>query len=82
MILDNARIHHANIIQPFLKEHNNRLELVFLPPYSPQLNLVEGLWVWLMKSVIYNVVFSSVEEIRAVVNSFMGEIAKDPIENH
>ncbi|MCY9718058.1 transposase, partial [Paenibacillus larvae] len=23
---------------------NGRLELVFLPPYSPQLNIVEGLW--------------------------------------
>ncbi|MDT2287984.1 transposase [Paenibacillus larvae] len=22
----------------------NRLELVYLPPYSPQLNIVEGLW--------------------------------------
>ncbi|MBG9987359.1 transposase, partial [Facklamia sp. DSM 111018] len=40
MILDNARIHHAKLIQPFLKEHEDRLELVFLPPYSPQLNLI------------------------------------------
>jgi hypothetical protein len=49
MILDNARIHHAKLIQPFLNEHKNQLELVFLPPYSPQLNIVEGLWGWLKK---------------------------------
>ena len=36
MILDNARIHHARRIQPFLAGYKNRLELVFLPPYSPQ----------------------------------------------
>ena len=42
LILDNARIHHAKLIQPFLVEHKNRLNLVFLPPYSPELNLIEG----------------------------------------
>lgn len=35
MILDNARIHHAKLIQPFLEQFKNRLELMFLPPYSP-----------------------------------------------
>ncbi|WP_407672996.1 transposase [Paenibacillus profundus] len=43
MVLDNARIHHAKLLQPFLEEMNERLELVFLLPYSPQLNIVEGL---------------------------------------
>ncbi len=43
MILDNSRIHHATGLQPFLKEHP-RLQLVFLPPYSPNLNPVERLW--------------------------------------
>ena len=47
MVLDNARIHHAKLIQPFLKENAGRLALIFLPPYSPQLNLMEGVWMWL-----------------------------------
>ena len=75
--LDNARIHHAKLLQPFLEANKEKLELVFLPPYSPQLNLVEGLWGWLKKSVIYNVFFSSVEEIREAVKSFLVEISKD-----
>lgn len=79
MILDNARIHHAKLIQPFLEEHKQTLELVYLPPYSPQLNIVEGLWGWLKKSVIYNVFFSSVEEIRDAVKNFMDEISKEPM---
>ena len=32
MILDNARIHHAKLIQPFLEAHKDHLQLVFLPP--------------------------------------------------
>lgn len=79
MILDNARIHHAKLIQPFLKKHAKQLELVFLPPYSPQLNIVEGLWGWMKKTVIYNVFFSSVEEIRSAVKLFMDEISKEPM---
>ncbi|QSB48067.1 transposase [Parageobacillus toebii] len=33
MVLDNAKIHHANILQPFLCENEEQLTLVFLPPY-------------------------------------------------
>ena len=43
MILDNARIHHAKLIQEFLRKAKYRLELIFLPPYSPKLDLIEGL---------------------------------------
>ncbi|MDT2256018.1 transposase [Paenibacillus larvae] len=50
------RIHHAKLLRPFLEAQKNRLELVYLPPYSPQLNIVEGLWKWLKSSVINNVI--------------------------
>jgi ABC-type phosphate transport system auxiliary subunit len=32
MVLDNANIHHAKVLQPFLQEHEEQLTLVFLPP--------------------------------------------------
>lgn len=64
IILDNARIHHAKLIQPFLEENRKRLELVFLPPYSPELNLIEGLWKWMKETIINNVFYSKVQEIR------------------
>ncbi|MDT2262756.1 transposase [Paenibacillus larvae] len=63
-VLDNARIHHAKLLRPFLEAQKNRLELVYLPPYSPQLNIGEGLWKWLKSSVINNVFYSAVSEIR------------------
>lgn len=34
MILDNAKIHHARVLQPFLYEHEERLILVFLPVFA------------------------------------------------
>lgn len=78
MVLDNARIHHAKLLQPFLDEMNGRLELVFLPPYSPQFNIVEGLWKWLKSDVVNNVFYHTVTEIRNNVRQFMDRIMQSP----
>ncbi|MDQ0050246.1 transposase [Paenibacillus polymyxa] len=59
MILDNGRIHHAARVQDFLKQHH-RLQFVFLPKYSPDLNLIEGLWKWLKSDVVHNVILQEV----------------------
>lgn len=74
MILDNARIHHAKYLQDFLEENKHRLELVFLPPYSPQLNLVEGLWKWMKESVINNIFFPNVQQITLKVRAFIRDV--------
>ena len=80
IVLDNARIHHAKLIQPFLEEHRDHLTMMFLPPYSPQLNLIEGVWGWLKRSVIYNVFFRSVNEIIAAVTTFLEHINDNMME--
>ena len=79
MVLDNARIHHAKLLEPFLNELNGRLKLVFLPPYSPQLNIVEGLWKWLKSDIINNVFYHTLAEIRQNVQTFMEHIMVDPM---
>jgi transposase len=78
LVLDNARIHHAKLLQPFLKENQERLSLMFLPPYSPQLNLIEGLWKWLKEKVVYNVFYKTVPEIRKNVNEFLDTVNAEP----
>ncbi len=78
MVLDNARIHHhhAKLLNPFLRKNSQRLTLNFLPPYSPNLNLLERIWKWLKESVISNRFHASQEEIRASVISFLEYIAQ------
>lgn len=78
IVLDNARIHHAKLLQSFLDEHKDRLTLMFLPPYSPDLNMIEELWGWLKSSVINNVFFESLVEIKLAVRSFIEWINLDP----
>jgi transposase len=45
VVLDNASIYHANdpeVHERWLREH--RMQLFYLPPYSPELNLTEIVW--------------------------------------
>lgn len=77
MILDNAKIHHAKLLENFLKE-NPRLQLEFLPPYSPNLNKIEEFWGWLKDSVINNVFFHTREEIQEAVNGFVNWVNTVP----
>nr|WP_163860055.1 IS630 family transposase [Paenibacillus elgii] len=77
MILDNSRIHHASQLKPFLDKHK-RLHLVFLPKYSPKLNLTEGLWKWVRQDVINNVYFKKFYRIRLHVSKFMKRLNASP----
>jgi transposase len=53
IILDNARYYRSRLVQEFLAE-NPRIQLIFLPPYSPNLNIVERLWKFFKKKTTYN----------------------------
>lgn len=44
VVLDNASAHTTPAVQAFAQQHQDRLELVYLPTYSPHLNLIERLW--------------------------------------
>ena len=38
LVLDNLRVHHSHIVRDWLAEHEDQIELFFLPSYSPELN--------------------------------------------
>jgi transposase len=44
LICDNARYNHARLVREHLQVSTSRVEILFLPPYSPNLNLIERLW--------------------------------------
>ena len=47
LVLDNARAYHSKELEPFLESNKEKLELLFLPPYSPNLNPMEWFWKYL-----------------------------------
>jgi putative transposase len=78
VVLDNAWIHHAKLLLPFLNLNRERLTLMFLPPYSPKLNLIEGLWKWMKARVINNVFYNKTYDISKNVRAFLYDISKRP----
>jgi transposase len=49
LVLDNARYQHCQMVQQLATQLN--IELLFLPPYSPNLNLIERLWKFVKKKI-------------------------------
>jgi len=43
LILDNLKVHHAKVVTAWVAENSSRIELVYLPAYSPDLNPDEHL---------------------------------------
>jgi transposase len=76
MVLDNARYHHAKMNKEFIKEIKPRMELIYLPPYSPELNPIEFLWKKTRRAVTHNRYFESLEEQRTVLKSFFDKFRK------
>ena len=62
MILDNVRFHHAKILKPFLQKHKDKLELMFLPAYSPDLNPIERVWWYMRKKITHNRYIKTMKE--------------------
>lgn len=38
LILDNLRVHHGKVVAAWLEKNKDKIEVFFIPPYSPELN--------------------------------------------
>lgn len=72
IILDNASYHYSKEVKAFLE--NKNIKLVFLPPYSPNLNLIERLWRFFKKKVLYNQYYENVAIFREACIKFFRNI--------
>lgn len=68
IIVDNARYYKNKKVKEYTS--NSRVELIFLPPYSPNLNLIERLWKLLRREVINNHYYEKFKEFRDAVLGF------------
>lgn len=68
-VLDNYSIHHSKKVKAKIKEWAKKnLFLYYLPPYSPELNLIEGKWRNLKYHHIQKRNFSCRDELELAVN--------------
>ena len=71
LVLDNARFHRAKDTQAFLALFEHRVRVVWLPKYSPQLNLIERFWQHLKKTVCANRLHQSIHDLFQDVLTFI-----------
>jgi transposase len=72
VIVDNARYYRSRIVRQYVK--GSRIQLIFLPPYAPNLNLIERLWKYFRKVVLYNRYYATFTEFKQACLSFFANL--------
>jgi transposase len=72
LILDNARYQKCQSVANKAKELN--IELLYLPPYSPNLNLIERLWRFVKKQVLYSKHYDRFDAFRNSINTCITQL--------
>lgn len=68
LVLDNAAIHRAKAVSAFV-DAAERLSLMYLPPYSPELNPIEKVWAYVKRNVLGNFCARTTNELKARLRS-------------
>jgi transposase len=67
VVSDNASAHTTPKVTAFCDEHREQIEMVFLPTYSPHLNLIERLWRVMRHQVTRNQFFESLDALAQAI---------------
>ena len=72
VIADNAPYYRSKLIKEHLQD--SKIKIIFLPSYSPNLNLIERLWKFFHKTVQYNQYYSTFDRFKEVSLNFFANI--------
>jgi len=66
IVLDNARYQKCQLVKYVAWQFN--IKLVYLPSYSPNLNIIERLWKWVKKEVLYAKYYEDFNSFKTAIN--------------
>lgn len=72
VVLDNARYQHCDYVKELAKTLG--IHLVFLPPYSPNLNLIERVWRYIKKDVLGTHYYDCAKKFHEAIETSLFEI--------
>ena len=76
VVLDNARYQRCKLVMQRAVELD--IELLFLPAYSPNLNLIERLWRFVRKECLYAKYYESFEPFKQAISSCLAQTQGKP----
>ena len=74
LVLDNAKYQRCALVMELAKKLN--IELLFLPSYSPNLNLIEWLWKWVKKDCLYCKYYERFDEFKEAINQSLRKVTQ------
>lgn len=72
LVMDNARYQRCDKVMAKAKEFG--IDLLFLPPYSPNLNLIERLWKFTKKKCLYNRYYETFHQFKAAIDDCLDKV--------
>jgi transposase len=75
LILDNARYQKCAVVFALAKSLN--IDLLYLPSYSPNLNLIERLWKFVKKKCLYSKYYSRFDDFKRAISSCLSRTHSD-----
>lgn len=73
VFLDNARYHHAKLVQQWLARSECRIRLHFIPSYCPHLDPIERLWGLMHRHCTHNKCYAAFKDFTRAVLTFLRE---------
>ena len=74
LVLDNASYHTASVVRQYLDELSSSFEVIWLPPYCPELNDIEHIWKYVKGASLANYDFGHVNNLREAVTQVFEEL--------
>jgi transposase len=71
LIMDNARYQRCRYVLEIAKSLN--IEILFLPSYSPNLNLIERLWKFVKKECLYSTYYENFQPFKQAIINCLSE---------
>jgi len=78
-IQDNASYHKDKDLWTWLKEKQTYINVINLPPYSPELNAVERIWNYTRKNATHNKYFETKEALCDTLFGLFESIRQNPV---
>ena len=75
LVLDNARYQKCVLVQDLAKQL--QIELLYLPAYSPNLNLIERLWKYVKKQCLNGKYYGTFAEFQTAIQDCLTRINTD-----
>jgi transposase len=72
LVIDNAKYQHCQFVLENAKSLN--IKILFLPPYSPNLNIIERLWKFTKKKILYAKYYDTPAKFHKAITDFFIEL--------